>query len=196
VDIFVASLAEAPPAISAPARETPAHGTNASGSAPPDEAFVSWRFGLLVGGGSSGIAGTYALELDLFPLPWLAVGGEWTGGGSTGIALYEYKDSDSFRAGRARLSGRARLVGTTFFLGTIAGGYGHYEKKSVPGCAYEDCDPELAGYDTEEGAAGTIALQVAVYARVEVFTLGFAGRLDYVGPVSTLTVGPKLGFEF
>jgi len=193
VDFLIASLADAPPAIHAPAPETKA---SSASSRPPDEALVSGRFGLLVGGGSSGIAGAYALELDLFPIHWLGVGAERTGGGSTGIAIYEYKDSDSFGAWRARVSGRARLVGTTFFLGTVAAGYSHYETTSVPACAYDSCDPETEGYDHGEGSAGAFALEAALYGRVDALTLGFAARIDYAGPISILTVGPTIGTEF
>ena len=152
-----------------------------------------------MGAGSSGVAGIYGLELDVWPIAWLGVGVEFVRGGSTAVSLFEPVESDSFKTERIRISARTRLKSNLFFVATIAGGTARVRLNTVH-CS-DDCRRNPGeGYGpynrSEFGSAASGALELGMYTRSDGFHAGFVGRVDLAGPVILLTFGPVLGFGF
>jgi hypothetical protein len=183
---------EQPPAVIAPAENRK-----------PPRSYFSTQMGLGAGVGTYGLAGSYFVFGDVWPLEFLGVGLEWNRAGSTGVDPFESNENDLHNAVRGRVSFRW-LAGSRGTLSASASvGRGTFADFPLKQCWYEsdgECfyDPGYTGGKRTRGAKVSFGGELGAHGRFGPtgrIAFGVVLRADVVSPAAAITFGPTLGFE-
>ena len=162
---------------------------------------VSLRAGIGVGLGSSGVAGSWFVQGDVWFGRFLGIGAEYERAGSTELK-FGPRGSDKFSAPRGRLSLRFPVGETWFLVGSAALGYAPVKtNRSYPSqnaCGGYECDYSFQNYEiaSQHSSALTPAFEFGLRWHSSHGELGLIGRIAFAPPADVVTVGPTFGFGF
>jgi hypothetical protein len=170
----------------------------------PPPSYFSTQTGVGAGVGKYGLAGSYFVFGDIWPLEFVGVGLEWTRAGSTGVDLFDASANNLHNAIRGRVSFRW-LTGSRGTLSASASiGRGTFADFPIRRCASEvesGCFDDPSGYTSGKSTRGaklSFGGEVGAHGRFGPtgrIAFGVVLRADVVAPAAALTLGPTLGFE-
>jgi hypothetical protein len=179
-----------------PVRRAPNH---AHPEQKPRTTVLAARGGIGLGFGTFGVAAHKLAQAELFPLPFLGLGVETEGAGSTELGWLEPVDYDEVSAVRGRLVWR--IPSQRFsFVGALAIGRAEvstideYDLSSNPECDSLACS--YIGETTRDDVTVSAVLELGGRFQWSVVELGGHLRIDVSPPAVLVTTGPTLGLAF